>query len=95
VPKDELLVINDLVVGEKKYKTNDIGDFIIQRSDGTPAFFFCNAIDDSLMEVTHVLRGVDHLTNTPRQLMMLTALNLRAPEYGHISLVVGQDGGPL
>jgi len=95
VPKDETLVIEDLVVGEKKYQTNDIGDFIIRRSDGTPAFFFCNAIDDSLMGVTHVLRGVDHLTNTPRQLMLLTALNLRAPEYGHISLVVGQDGGPL
>ena len=95
VPKDENLVIQDSVVGEKKYLSNDIGDFIIRRSDGTPAFFFCNAIDDSLMGVTHVLRGVDHLTNTPRQLMLLTALNLRAPEYGHISLVVGQDGGPL
>ncbi|MBT8140871.1 MAG: glutamate--tRNA ligase [Gammaproteobacteria bacterium] len=95
VPSDETMQLHDLVVGEKTYHSNDIGDFIIRRSDGTPAFFFCNAIDDSLMGVTHVLRGVDHLTNTPRQLMILNALNLRAPEYGHISLVVGADGGPL
>jgi len=95
VPADETMRLTDLVVGDKVYQTNDIGDFIIRRSDGTPAFFFCNAIDDSLMGVTHVLRGVDHLTNTPRQLMILNALNLRAPEYGHISLVVATDGGPL
>ena len=95
VPKDQLLIVDDLVVGEKKYQTSDIGDFIIRRSDGTPAFFFCNAIDDSLMGITHVLRGVDHVTNTPRQIMILDALGLRAPVYGHISLVVGTDGGPL
>lgn len=95
VAKNETMHLIDLVVGEKTYQTNDIGDFIIRRSDGTPAFFFCNAIDDSLMGVTHVLRGVDHLTNTPRQVMMLNALNLRSPDYGHISLVVGSDGGPL
>ena len=95
VPADETMRLRDLVVGEKIYQSNDIGDFIIRRSDGTPAFFFCNAIDDSLMGVTHVLRGVDHLTNTPRQVMILNALKLRAPEYGHISLVVATDGGPL
>ena len=95
VPSNETMKLVDLVVGEKTYQTNDIGDFIIRRSDGTPAFFFCNAIDDSLMGVTHVLRGVDHLTNTPRQVMILNSLNLRAPEYGHISLVVASDGGPL
>ena len=95
VPADETMHLTDLVVGEKIYQTNDIGDFIIRRSNGTPAFFFCNAIDDSLMDVTHVLRGVDHLTNTPRQVMILKALNLRAPDYGHISLVVATDGGPL
>ena len=95
VPADETMRLTDLVVGDKVYQTNDIGDFIIRRSDGTHAFFFCNAIDDSLMGVTHVLRGVDHLTNTPRQVMILNALNLRAPEYGHISLVVATDGGPL
>lgn len=95
VPADETMRLTDLVVGEKLYQTNDIGDFIIRRSDGTPAFFFCNAVDDSLMGVTHVLRGVDHLTNTPRQVMILNALKLRAPDYGHISLVVATDGGPL
>ena len=95
VPADETMRLTDLVVGEKIYQSSDIGDFIIRRSDGTPAFFFCNAVDDSLMGVTHVLRGVDHLTNTPRQVMILNALKLRAPDYGHISLVVATDGGPL
>jgi len=95
VPMDQTMILQDLVVGEKIYQTNDIGDFIIRRSDGTPAFFFCNAIDDSLMQVTHVVRGVDHLTNTPRQVMLLNALNLRAPDYAHISLVVSAEGGPL
>ncbi|MES2998915.1 MAG: glutamate--tRNA ligase [Pseudomonadota bacterium] len=85
----------DLVKGEQAFSSDDIGDFIIQRSDGSAAFFFCNAIDDALMEVTHVLRGEDHLTNTPRQIMLLQALDLAIPAYGHMSLIVGEDGAPL
>ncbi|HUI62947.1 MAG TPA: glutamate--tRNA ligase family protein, partial [Steroidobacteraceae bacterium] len=57
--------------------------------------FFCNAVDDADMGVTHVLRGEDHLTNTPRQLLILAALGLTAPSYGHVSLIVGGDGAPL
>jgi nondiscriminating glutamyl-tRNA synthetase len=86
---------NDLVKGEQAFSSDDIGDFVIQRSDGSAAFFFCNAIDDALMGVTHVLRGEDHLTNTPRQMMLLQALDLAMPTYGHMSLIVGQDGAPL
>jgi glutamyl-tRNA synthetase len=86
---------DDAVRGPQCFNSDDIGDFIIRRSDGTPAFFFTNAIDDALMGVTHVLRGEDHLTNTPRQLMILAALNLSAPTYGHLSLLVGADGSPL
>ena len=85
----------DLVKGEQVFASDDIGDFIIQRSDGSSAFFFCNAIDDALMGVTHVLRGEDHLTNTPRQIMLLQALDLAIPQYGHMSLIVGEDGAPL
>lgn len=95
VPQGESIEYTDVVQGEKRFASDDIGDFIIRRADGTPAFFFTNAIDDALMGVTHVLRGVDHETNTPRQLMLLQALGLRVPTYGHISLVVGADGKPL
>lgn len=89
------VAFDDLVRGPQSFQGEEIGDFIIARSDGTPAFFFVNAVDDALMGVTRVLRGEDHLTNTPRQLMILDALGLPAPEYGHISLLVGDDGAPL
>lgn len=85
----------DAVRGMQRFATSDIGDFVIRRSDGTPAFFFCNAVDDALMGVTLVVRGDDHLTNTPRQILLLEALELRAPAYAHIPLVVGADGAPL
>ena len=77
------------------FATSDIGDFVIRRSDGTPAFFFCNAIDDAVMGVTLVVRGEDHLTNTPRQILLLQTLGLPVPDYAHIALVVGADGAPL
>ncbi len=95
VPKGEEITFNDLVRGEQHFASDDIGDFIIRRGDGTPAFFFTNAVDDALMRVSHVLRGDDHLTNTPRQLMILQALGERQPQYGHISLIIGNDGTPL
>jgi glutamyl/glutaminyl-tRNA synthetase len=84
-----------MVHGAQRFATDDIGDFILRRADGSAAFFFSNAIDDAEMGITHVLRGEDHLTNTPRQLLVLAALGLRAPTYGHLSLLVGADGAPL
>jgi glutamyl-tRNA synthetase len=95
VPKDRLIEFIDVVHGPQRFVSDDIGDFIIRREDGTSAFFFCNAVDDSAMGVTQVLRGDDHLTNTPRQLMVLDALGLRRPGYGHVGLLVGADGAPL
>jgi glutamyl-tRNA synthetase len=95
VASDQYTVFNDLVRGEQRFTNNDMGDFIIRRTDGTPTFMYSNAIDDALMEVTHALRGEDHLTNTPRQIMLLHALQLTAPAYGHIPLIVGEDGSPL
>ncbi|MBI3777898.1 MAG: glutamate--tRNA ligase [Gammaproteobacteria bacterium] len=86
---------DDKVRERQTFATSDIGDFVIRRSDGTPAFFFCNAIDDAVMGVTLVVRGEDHLTNTPRQILLLQALGLPVPEYAHIALVVGADGAPL
>jgi len=95
VPENEVIRFNDLVRGEQQFQSNDIGDFIIRRTNGTSPFMFCNAIDDALMGVTHVLRGEDHLTNTPRQVMILESLCLNIPNYGHISLIVAPDGSPL
>jgi nondiscriminating glutamyl-tRNA synthetase len=95
VPDDAVVEYDDLVHGPQKFAAGDIGDFIVRREDGTAAFFFCNAVDDAMMGVTHVLRGDDHLTNTPRQLMLLDALQLRRPGYGHVGLLVGADGAPL
>ncbi|MBN2700165.1 MAG: glutamate--tRNA ligase [Methylothermaceae bacterium] len=95
VPQGIGITFEDLVRGQQHFDSDTIGDFIIRRADGTPAFFFCNAVDDALMKVTHVLRGEDHLTNTPRQLLILEALGLPAPRYGHISLILGEDGAPL
>jgi glutamyl-tRNA synthetase len=95
VPNGRRVEFNDMVHGAQSFATDDIGDFILRRADGSAAFFFSNAIDDAEMGITHVLRGEDHLTNTPRQLLVLEALGLRAPTYGHLSLLVGADGSPL
>ncbi len=95
VPDARKVGFDDKVRGPQVFDTADIGDFVIRRSDGTPAFFFCNALDDALMGVTLVVRGEDHLTNTPRQILILEALGLPLPKYAHIALVVGQDGAPL
>jgi len=95
VPAGRRLTFLDFVHGPQSFLSDDIGDFVVRRGDGSPAFFFCNAVDDAAMGVTHVLRGEDHLTNTPRQLLILETLNLPAPQYGHVSLIVGVDGAPL
>lgn len=95
VPAGRRIEFVDLVHGPQSFLSEDIGDFIVRRADGTAAFFFCNAVDDASMDVTHVLRGEDHLANTPRQLLILEALSLRAPSYGHVSLILGSDGAPL
>ena len=95
VPEDGETVFMDLVRGRQAFAHRDIGDFIIRRADGSPAFFFSNALDDALMGVTHVLRGEDHLANTPRQLLLLQALGMEAPQYAHLSLIVGEGGAPL
>lgn len=95
VPTDGVIEFTDVVHGPQHFAAADLGDFIIRREDGTAAFFFSNALDDSVMGITHVLRGDDHLPNTPRQLLLLDALSMRRPNYGHVGLLVGADGAPL
>lgn len=95
VPQGQVVSFVDLVHGEQRFNSDDIGDFIIRRTDGSTAFFFSNAVDDALMDVTLVLRGDDHMTNTPRQILLLQALGLRVPQYAHVALLLGMDGAPL
>jgi glutamyl-tRNA synthetase len=95
VPAGRRIEFVDLVHGPQSFLSDDIGDFVVRRADGTAAFFFSNAVDDASMGVTQVLRGEDHLANTPRQLLLLESLRLRAPGYGHVSLILGPDGAPL
>lgn len=95
VPTGRTVSFVDIVHGEQRFNTDDIGDFIIRRADGSTAFFFSNAIDDALMGITLVLRGDDHLTNTPRQMLILQALDLPIPQYAHVALLLGMDGSPL
>jgi nondiscriminating glutamyl-tRNA synthetase len=95
VPEEGRIEFADLVHGEQRFESRDIGDFIVQRADGSAAFFFSNVVDDALTGVTTVLRGEDHLSNTPRQLLIAQALDLVPPRYGHLSLITTADGSPL
>jgi len=95
VPKGEVVEFVDLIKGLQRFETDHIGDFIIRRHDGTASFMYCNAIDDALLGITHALRGDDHLTNTPRQILILKALNLPVPLYGHCPTILGPDSRPL
>ena len=95
VPQGKVLKFTDLVHGVQSSRSDDIGDFILRRGDGSTALFFSNAIDDALMEVSLVLRGEDHLSNTPRQLLVLQALGLPIPCYAHVALLRGADSAPL
>lgn len=95
VPPDQTIEFLDLVKGAQSFKSNDLGDFIIRRQDGSASFMLCNAIDDAEMGITHALRGDDHLTNTPRQMLILQALQLPIPQYGHFPMITGDDGAKL
>jgi len=87
--------IDDGVHGLLAFDSRNIGDFVIIGSDGVAAYNFAAVVDDALMEITHVIRGDDHLSNTPRQILLFEALGLDAPEFTHIPLVVGPDRAPL
>jgi glutamyl-tRNA synthetase len=85
----------DLVKGEVVIKNEELDDLIIARSDGTPTYNFCVVVDDSDMKVTHVIRGDDHINNTPRQINLLKALNAPIPQYAHLSMILASDGQKL
>jgi nondiscriminating glutamyl-tRNA synthetase len=89
------VVFNDLVRGEVRFATDVIGDPLIVRSGGVPAYNFAVVIDDALMQITHVVRGEDHISNTPRQLLLYEAFGWTPPIFAHVSLVLGPDHAPL
>ena len=85
----------DLVKGEVVIKNEELDDLVIARSDGTPTYNFCVVVDDSDMKVTHVIRGDDHINNTPRQINLLKALGAPIPQYAHLSMILASDGQKL
>jgi nondiscriminating glutamyl-tRNA synthetase len=95
VPDHTEVAFHDLVRGDVTFNTEQFGDPIIVRSDGRPQYNFAVVIDDALMEITHVIRGEDHISNTPRQILLYRALGFTPPEFAHLSLVMGPDHTPL
>jgi glutamyl-tRNA synthetase len=95
VPEDREVAFQDAVRGEVRFQTNVIGDPVIMRADGTAAYNFAVVVDDALMAITHVVRGEDHISNTPRQLLFYEALGFKPPDFAHLSLVMGPDHTPL
>ncbi|MNB99110.1 Glutamate--tRNA ligase [compost metagenome] len=91
VPEDRTYTFDDIVKGSISFTTKEMGDFVIVKKDGIPTYNFAVAVDDHLMEISHVLRGEDHISNTPRQLMIYEALGWEAPLFGHMTLIVGDD----
>ena len=94
-PLDGEVVVEDLVHGRVVFQNAELDDLIIARSDGHPTYNFCVVVDDMDMGVTHVIRGDDHLNNTPRQMNMLRALGANPPVYAHVSMILGPDGAKL
>jgi glutamyl-tRNA synthetase len=95
VPQGRDVIFTDIVRGEVRFHTDVIGDPVILRADGTPAYNFAVVVDDALMEVTHVVRGEDHISNTPRQILLYDAMGFTPPTFAHLALVMGPDHSPL
>jgi glutamyl-tRNA synthetase len=94
-PEEGATVVEDVVHGQVVFQNKELDDLIIARSDGTPTYNFCVVVDDADMGVTHVIRGDDHLNNTPRQMNMLLALGRTPPVYAHVPMILGPDGAKL
>jgi nondiscriminating glutamyl-tRNA synthetase len=90
-PKDQIIAIDDLVRGHVEFDSNIVGDFVIVKSDGIPVYNYCVVMDDALMHITHVIRAEEHLSNTPRQIVLYHALGFPVPKFAHVSLILGKD----
>jgi glutamyl-tRNA synthetase len=94
-PLDGAVTVRDLVHGDVVFQNKELDDLIIARADGTPTYNFCVVVDDIDMGVTHVIRGDDHLNNTPRQINMFSALGAAVPTFAHVPMILGADGAKL
>lgn len=94
-PTEGEVVLDDLIKGRIVFASDELDDLIIARGDGTPTYNFCVVVDDWDMGVTHVIRGDDHVNNTPRQINILRALGATPPAYAHVSMILGSDGAKL
>ena len=94
-PKDRVMIFHDLVKGEISTKTSAIGDFSVAKNIEAPLYNFANVVDDYAMQITHVLRGEDHIANTPKQMLLQEALGYSNPLYGHLPLILGPDRSKL
>jgi glutamyl-tRNA synthetase len=94
-PQEGAVIVEDAIHGHVRFENQELDDLIIARSDGTPTYNFCVVVDDHDMAVTHVIRGDDHLNNTPRQINMLRALGAKLPVYAHVPMILGADGAKL
>ena len=95
VPKNSEYTFNDVVKGEVTFKSEDVGDWVMMKNNGIPTYNFACAVDDHLMEITHVLRGEDHITNTPKQMMIYKAFKWTPPIFGHMTLIVNENNKKL
>ncbi|MBN2604319.1 MAG: glutamate--tRNA ligase [Bacilli bacterium] len=95
VPDNEIYSFNDIVKGEVSFRSEDFGDWVMMKNNGIPTYNFACVIDDYLMKISHVLRGEDHITNTPKQLMVYKALGWDAPIFGHMTLIVNENNKKL
>lgn len=93
--EDKLIVVNDIVKGRVEFRTGLLGDFIIVRPSGMPMYNYASAIDDMLMKITHIIRADEHLSNTPKQILIYEAFNCPLPEFAHVPLVLGSKGEKL
>jgi len=91
-PEEGRVVLKDLIKGQVEFSNEEMDDFIIVRSDGAPTYNLCVVVDDLDMKISHVIRGDDHLNNTPKQINVFDALGIKPPIYGHLPMILGEDG---
>ncbi|MCM8761271.1 MAG: glutamate--tRNA ligase [Candidatus Omnitrophica bacterium] len=95
IEKGRTITFDDMIHGKVSVNTDDIKDQVLIKSDGSPAYNFCCVIDDAFLNITHIIRGDDHISNTPKQILFYEALGLQSPQFGHMPLIMGQDGAKL
>lgn len=95
VEKSRMVRFDDLIRGLIEFNTDEIKDQVLMKSDGSPAYSFSCVVDDAFMGITHVIRGEDHISNTPKQILVYEALGFKVPKFGHLPLIMGADGARL